>query len=51
MTYDHTLSETTCRDCFRQFKDKDLLLKIQDNWWPEKFEKERYKALSYEDLC
>lgn len=51
---DHDLSETTCRDWFRRFKNNDFDVEDKENEIsdaPTKFEDEELEALLPEDSC
>ena len=48
----HTLSETTCRDCFRRFKNNDFDINDKErSGQPKKFEDGELETLLQEDLC
>lgn len=49
---DHALSETTCRDWFRRFKNNDFDVEDKErSGAPKKFEDEELEALLDEDPC
>ncbi|EFN71498.1 Histone-lysine N-methyltransferase SETMAR, partial [Camponotus floridanus] len=49
---DHALSETTCRDWFRRFKNNDFDVEDKErSGAPKKFEDEELEALLHEDSC
>ena len=49
---DYVLSETTCRDWFRRFRNKDFDVKdYERSGTPKKFKNEYLEALLHEDSC
>lgn len=49
---DHALSETTCRDWFRRFKNNDFDVEDKErSGAPKKFEDEELEALLDENSC
>ena len=48
---DHALLETTCRHCFRCFKNNDFDVEDKEHEHTKKFEDEELEALLYEDTC
>ncbi|EGI63494.1 Mariner Mos1 transposase [Acromyrmex echinatior] len=49
---DHALSETTCRDWFRRFKNNDFDFEDKErSGAPKKFEDEELKTFLHEDSC
>jgi len=49
---DYALSETTCRDWFRRFKNNDFDVEDKErSGAPKKFENEKLEALLREDSC
>ena len=49
---DHTLSETTCRDWFRSFKNNDFYVENKEHSAaPKKFEDEELETLLHEYSC
>ncbi|GBP03845.1 Mariner Mos1 transposase [Eumeta japonica] len=49
---DNALSDTTCKDCFRRFKNNDFELEDKErSGAPKKFEDEKLEKLLHQDRC